>query len=330
MNQVRKAGMFTGLILLLSAYFLIQPSIGSCQDLKYPTRPIKLVVSYSAGGPTDVTSRTLADLAGKYLGQEIIVENKTGAGGTVGIRFVLKSKPDGYTIASVTGGPIVTTPFFMEVDYNPATDFNPIIQYANADHPFFVSATSPIKTFKGFIETARKREIMIAGLGFTAPDVTLMRLAAVGKLKFKHVPYTGASQMIPAVLGGHAEAGCVAGIYEYVRGGKLRILVQTGPSRNKEFPDIPTLKELGYDIETYTCYGFIAPKGLPEEIREKLEKAFSRAIQDPSFAKVLHTAGFTLMERKGADFGRELKEAYEISEKELTKLGLGKFAKEKK
>lgn len=330
MSRIKSSGMFTGLILLLSAYFLIQPSIGSCQDLKYPTRPIKLVVNYSAGGPTDVTCRALADLAGKYLGQEIIVENKAGAGGTVGVRFVAKSKPDGYTIGSLTASPVVTAPFFMEVDYNPAIDFTPIIQYAIADHPLFVPTNSPIKTFKDFIETARKREITMAGLGLTGPDISIMRLATVEKLKLKHVPYAGTSQVVVAVLGGHADAAAVSGIYEYVRGGKLRLLAQTGGYRNNEFPDIPTLKEIGYDIETIAFYGLIAPKALPEQIREKLEKAFSKAIQDPPFAQLVHNASYKLLEKNSNDFAKQIKEAYEKSEKELRELGLGKFAKEKK
>lgn len=330
MSKVKKSGVLLGMIILLSAFFLIQPAMVSGQDVKYPTRPIKLVVNFSAGGPTDVTCRALADLAGKYLGQEIIVENKAGAGGTVGVRFVAKSKPDGYTIGSLTASPVVTAPFFMEVDYNPATDFTPIIQYAIADHPLFVPTKSPIKTFQDFIETARKREITMAGLGLASPDISMMRLAAVEKLKLKHVPYGGSSKVVPAVLGGHADAAAVSGIYEYVRGGKLRLLAQTGGYRNKEFPDIPTLKELGYDIETFAFYGLIAPKGLPEQIKEKLEKAFWKAMQDPSFAKVVHNASYTLSEKNSNEFAEQIKEAYEKSEKELRELGLGKFSKEKK
>lgn len=300
-------------------------------EASYPAKPIRLVVPFAAGGPTDLCSRKLADLGGKDLGQEIIVENKIGAGGTVGARFVAFSKPDGYTIGSLASSAVVIQPHLAQkLDFDPIADFVPLAQYAIADHPLAVPANSPIKTFKDFIEEGRKRELTYAGSGMTAADVAIMRLAAEAKIKLKIVAFAGMAPSITAVLGGHTDAIVSSGYYEYVRSGKLRLLAQTTAQRNKEFPDVPTLKELGYNIETRAFYGLVGPKGLPEAIREKLEKSFAKAIRDPAFSQTIHNASFTLAYRNGRDYAQYIKEVYEISRKEFQELGLGKYAKEKK
>jgi len=319
-----------GCICFILTYFFIQPQAASSSEVKYPTRPIKFIVIFSAGGGSDVTCRKLADLAGKYLGQEIYVENKPGAGGAVGVRFIAKSKPDGYTIGHLSASPVVIAPFFQEIDYDPTTDFTPIIQYGMADHPLGVPVDSPIKTFKDFIEEARKREIKIAGTGNTSADIAMLRLAAAEKLKLTIVPYGGFAPSLPAVLGGHADAIVSAGYYEYVRSGKLRLIAQTTGMRNNEFPDIPTLKELGYDIETAVFYGIVGPKGLPEQIKKKLEEAFTQAAHDPSFPQVSHNVAYTCFYRNSEDWGKHIKKEYQRSEKEFRELGLGRFGKEKK
>ena len=253
-----------------------------------------------------------------------------GAGGAIGVRFIAKSKPDGYTIGQLSGSPVVISPFFQEVDYDPTVDFTPIIQYADADHPLAVPADSPIKTFKDFIEEARKRQVTYASMEVSAVSIALTRMAAEAKIKLKLIPTGGTGQAVPMVLGGHTDAIAVSGVYEYVRSGKLRLICQTGGVRNKEFPDIPTLRELGYDAETVALFGIVAPKGLPEQIKRKLEETFTRAVHDPSLAQVVENAGFTLVYRNGEDFGKYIKEAYKNSEKQLRELGLGKFSKEKK
>jgi tripartite-type tricarboxylate transporter receptor subunit TctC len=327
---MKRAGILLGLICLVLTYFFIQPPMVSSADVKYPTKPIKLIVPFSAGGPLTIIGQKLAELAGPYLGQEVILDFKPGSGGLVGVRFVAKSKPDGYTICSLSASPVVIAPHFTEVDYDPVTDFTSIVQYGYADHPLSVPMDSPIKTFKDFIEEARKRELTIAGVGRTAADIAMDRLAVIAKVKLKIVPFGGMAPAITAILGGQTDAVVTSGYYEYVRSGKLRLLCLTTGMKNKEFPEIQTLKELGYDIEVPAFYGIIAPKGLPEQIRKRLEEAFTRAVHDPSFAPTVHNAGYTFFYRNGEDFGNHIKEMYKRSEKECRELGLGKYAKEKK
>jgi tripartite-type tricarboxylate transporter receptor subunit TctC len=330
MEEKKKFGLF-GLACLLFSVFLVSPLTANGAEPKYPTKPLRLIVPFAAGGPTDVVCRKLADLAGKDLGQEIIVENKTGMGGAVGSRFVAFSKPDGYTIGSLGSASVVIHPHQgAKLDFDPVTDFSFIVQYAVADHPLAVAAGSPLKTFKDFMEEGRKRQINYSSMELIAASVAVNRLALMAKINLKLVPFDGAAPAITACLGGHTDAVVSSGLYEYVRSGKLRLLAQTTGERNKEFPDIPTIKELGYNIEARAFYGIIAPKGLPESIRARLEKAFSAAVQDPSVAPSVRNASYTLMYRNGKDFSRYVIDAFEISQKEFMEMGLGKYTKDKK
>jgi tripartite-type tricarboxylate transporter receptor subunit TctC len=329
MEEKIKFGLLCLVCLLLNVF--LSPLMANGADTKYPIKPLRLIVPFAAGGPTDVVCRKLAELAGKDLGQEIIVENKTGMGGAVGSRFVAFSKTDGYTIGSLGSASVVVAPHMgAKLDFDPVTDFSFIAQYAVGDHPLAVAAQSPLKTFKDFMDEGRKRQITYGGMELIAASIAVNRMASIAKINLKLVPFGGAAPAITACLGGHTDAVVSSGLYEYVRSGKLRLLAQTGEDRNKEFPDVPTLKELGYDAESRVFYGIIAPKGLPEPIRARLEKAFTSAIQDPSLSPILHNASYTLMYRNGKDFSRYVKEAFDISQKEFQEMGLGKYAKEKK
>jgi tripartite-type tricarboxylate transporter receptor subunit TctC len=329
MEEKMKIGLLCLVCLLLNV--LLSPLMASGADTKFPTKPLRLIVPFAAGGPTDVVCRKLADLAGKNLGQEIIVENKTGMGGAVGSRFVAFSKPDGYTIGSLGSASVVIHPHMgAKLDFDPVTDFSFVAQYAVADHPLAVAAESPLKTFKDFMEEGRKRQITYSSMELIAASVAVNRLALMAKINLKLVPFDGAAPAITACLGGHTDGVVSSGLYEYVRSGKLRLLAQTTGERNKEFPNIPTIKELGYNVEARAFYGIIAPKGLPESIRARLEKAFTVAIQDPSVAPSVRNASYTPMYRNGNDFSRYVKEAFEVSQNEFKEMGLGKYAKDKK
>ena len=327
---MKRAGILLGFICLVLTYFSIQTRVVSPADIKYPTKPIKFIVPFSAGGPLDIIARKLANLAEPYLGQEVIVENKPGGGTLVGVRFVVKSKPDGYTICFLTPSPVVIGPHFTDVDYDISTDFTPIIHFAYGDQPVIVRADSSIKTFNDFMEEAQKREVTVAGQGMATPAIAIMRLAAIAKVKLKIVPFEGAGPSLTALLGGQTDGAVGSGFYEYVRSGKVRLIFLTTGMKNKEFPEIPTLRELGYPIEVSQFNGIIGPKNLPEQIQKKLEAAFTRAIRDPSFTPALNNASYEFVYKNSEDFGKLIKEEYKRAEKELRELGLGKYAKEKK
>jgi tripartite-type tricarboxylate transporter receptor subunit TctC len=326
---MKKSRLVVSLICMVWICIFILAPIATSADETYPNRPIKLVVCFSAGGPTDLACRKLAEIVSKDLGQEVYVEQKLGGGGLVGNRFIAFSKPDGYTIGSMGSASVLVHPHLKApMDFDPVNDFTPIAQFAVADHPLVVPINSPIKTIQQFIEEGRKRQLTYAGTGNSAADIQLESFAAQAKIKLKIVPFGGMAPSLTALLGGHTDAACVSGLYKSVRDGQTRLLAQTTATRNKEFPDIPTLKELGYDVETRIFYGIVGPKGIPEQIRAKLEKAFSKAIHDPSFPKVLYNAGYSLVYRNSKDFGNYIKESFIASQKQFKELGLGKYAKE--
>jgi tripartite-type tricarboxylate transporter receptor subunit TctC len=330
MEEKKTSGLLWLVCLLLSAP-LFFPLLAYSAEPNYPTKPIRLIVPFAAGGPTDVVCRKLADLVSKDLGQELIVENKTGMGGAVGSRFVAFSKPDGYTIGSLGSASVVVHPHMgVKMDFDPVTDFSFIAQYAVGDHPMAVPTQSPMKAFKDLIAEARKRQVTYAGMELIAATIAVNRMASIAKINLKLVPFGGGAPAVTACLGGHTDAVVSSGLYEFVRSGKLRLLAQTGGDRNKEFPDVPTLKELGYDAESRVFYGIIAPKGLAEPIRARLEKAFTLAIQDSSLVPVLHNASYTLKYRTGEGYARYIKEVFDLSQKEFKEMGIGKYAKEKK
>lgn len=281
MEEKKKFGLLWLVWLLLSASLLF-PLTANGGEPKYPAKPLRLIVPFAAGGPTDVVCRKLADLVGKDLGQEVIVENKTGMGGAVGSRFVAFSKPDGYTIGSLGSASVVVHPHMgAKLDFDPVTDFSFIVQYAVGDHPLAVAAGSPIKTFKEFLEEGRKRQITYAGMELIAASIAVNRMASIAKINLKLVPFGGGAPAVTACLGGHTDAVVSSGLYEYVRSGKLRLLAQTGGDRNKEFPDVPTLKELGYDVESRVFYGIIAPKGLRNRFGRDWKKPLLQRFRTP-------------------------------------------------
>jgi tripartite-type tricarboxylate transporter receptor subunit TctC len=329
MKIKKRSKKLIGCICFLMVYFSLQVSVVSLADTQYPTKQIKYIMPFTPGGPTDICARKLIDIAKKELGQEIIMEYKPGAGGLVGIRFLSNSKPDGYTIGTITSSSLLVTPFFQDVDFT-YKDLTPIALFYIAEHPLAVRVDSPIKTFKDFLEEAKKREIKIAATGMATADFAMMRLADKAKINLKIVPYGGTAPSISAVLGGHADAVIQSGYYEYVRAGKLRLICLTTGMRSKEFPDIPTLKELGYDIEVVVFFGLAGPKGLPNPIRERLEKAFTKAVGDPSFATVLQPLGYAVFYKNSEDFAKYIQQEYEKAENQFRELGLGKFSKEKK
>jgi len=331
MRTMKKSRVFLGFFYLFSAYFLIQPAKLITADEKYPTKQIKFIVPVAAGFGTDISCRKWVLLVEKSLGQEIIIENKVGAGTIIGATFLAKSKPDGYTIGAIMSSIFATTPHLTKLDFDPLTAFTPILQWADIDQMLLVPMNSPIKTFKEFIEEGHKRQIQVSGTGMTSPDIAMEILAAETRINLKVVPFGGGVQAITAALGGQVDAAAVGGGYEYVKSGKMRIIARlNGKEEDTKYGVIPTLKGLGYNVEALSFTGLVGPKGLPEHVKTKLEEDFTRALHDLSMREIIQSCGYTLMYRNSNDFDKYLKEVYERSRKDFIRLGLGIYAKEKK
>lgn len=272
----------------------------------WPTKPITLIVPFPAGGSTDRHFRTLAELAGKQLGQNVIVENKPGAGGTLGPSTMAKTaKPDGYTIAQYPLG-MLRYPHMQKVNWNPIDDFTFIIGLSGYTFGFTVRADSPYKTFNDYIEAARKSPGTIdygsTGIG-SSPHLLMEEVAINAKVKLNHVPFKGNADMQQALLGGHVSAQSDAtGWDKFVDNGQMRLLVTFGEQRTKRWPQVPTAKELGYGVVSTSPYGLVGPKGMDAAVVKKLHDAFKTALEDPKDLEVLAQLNQDIWYRNGADY----------------------------
>ena len=269
---------------------------GASAQEPYPSRPISIVNPFPPGGIADLTARPLAASFERLLKQPVVVVNKAGAAGAVGAQFASVAKPDGYTllIALVS---ISSTPEVDKLFGRPATytrDQFVGIARLNADPPV-LAVNGPWKTLKELVDDAKKRpgEITFASSGpYGASHLPLEMFLQAAGLKMRHLPTTGGAPATTAVLGGHAQlwASPPALAAPHIEAGKMRALATWGATRLAAFPDVPTLKELGYDVEYYIWTGLFAPRGAPANVIQTLRDATRKAVEDPEFKSSMDKA----------------------------------------
>jgi len=295
---------------------------------EYPTKPITLVIPYPAGGSTDLTGRALANAAKKYLDQPIIVENKSGGGGTVGPSLVITKPPDGYTIGIITSSPTIA--YHMgKLNFNPIDDLTHIMRWGGYLFGLVVQTESQWKTIQEFLqyskENPRKVSYGSPGVG-TPPHLAMEELASLaGAIQWIHVPYKGGAESNTGLLGGHVEGvSDSSGWAHLVDAGKFRLLVTYGYQRSTRYPQVPTLKEIGYDMVSPGPIGLIGPKGMPKPIVEKLHDAFKKAMDDSEFQAVMKKLDMTMLYLNSEDYEKYVRQDSERIEKLVQKLGLRK------
>jgi tripartite-type tricarboxylate transporter receptor subunit TctC len=257
----------------------------------FPDRPIRLLCPWTAGGSTDLQMRSLAEAAGKLLGQPMVVENRPGAGGTLGAVHLLQSRPDGYTLSQI---PISIFRFpFMQASpgWNPLTDFTYVSHITGYLFGTVVRADSPFQTFPELMAWAKanpgKLTYGTPGVG-TSLHITMEQLALKAGVEFLHVPFRGVAENQTALLAGTVMASAdSSGWAQLVKDGRLRLLVTWGAERARNFPEVPTLQELGFGIVSASPYGFAGPKGMDAAVVKVLDDAFRRAIDDPAHRAIL-------------------------------------------
>ena len=269
---------------------------GASAQEPYPSRPISIVNPFPPGGIADLTARPLAASFERLLKQPVVVVNKAGAAGAVGAQFASVAKPDGYTllIALVS---ISSTPEVDKLFGRPATytrDQFVGIARLNADPPV-LAVNGPWKTLKELVDDAKKRpgEITFASSGpYGASHLPLEMFLQAAGIKMRHLPTTGGAPATTAVLGGHAQlwASPPALAAPHIEAGKMRALATWGATRLAAFPDVPTLKELGYDVEYYIWTGLFAPRGVPANVIQTLRDATRKAVEDPEFKSSMDKA----------------------------------------
>lgn len=286
----------------------VLPNVILAQE-KYPSKPISHLIGYAAGGTTDVSTRPLVSAASKLLGQSITIINKGGGASSVAMASLKNEKPDGYTIGTLATGGIISQ-HLRKVTYDTASDFTPIIQYAVYLYGIVVLPDSPWKTFKELVEYARanpgKIRYSSAGAG-TPQHLVLERVSMQEKIKLTHIPFQGGNQAVTALLGGHVEA-CAEGTdwKKYVEAGRLRLLAVFGETRAVNFPGVPTLVEMGWNIVAPSIMCVVGPKGLSTQVVTTLHGAFKGAMEDPNFVKTSQQMDNPIVYRGPQELGAHL------------------------
>lgn len=303
-----------GWILAAACAILIGALPVGAQD--WPTKPIEVVVGYAPGGGTDMVARAIADVAAKYVGQPLVVNNKPGATGIIGSQYVYSSKPDGYTLVVAGGSETVSVPHFRSLPFNPVTDFDPVIRLMVERVGFYVRTDSPWKTMKDFIADAKqnpeKYSYATSGVGGLHHATVLVTEKRTG-IKLTHVPHKGGAETLTALAGGHVSVAMASPneAYALVQGGRVRCLAITALERSPTEPNAPTMRELGYDVYIDNQKGFVYPKGVPQPIRQKFHDAVKKAYDDPQFRASADKLKLELSYLNGEDFRKALKNMYD-------------------
>ena len=296
--------------LLLAAF--VTPA-AQAQD--FPNRPIRMVIAFPPGGPTDFVGRLVADRLKTILSQPVLIENKPGANGAIGADFVAKAEPDGHIIFLSTVGAVAITPNMRtDLPYDVLRDFAPVTMVVRNTTVMVVRADHPANSAKEFVEVAKKKNGALpfasTGVGSTTHLATEMYASAAG-FKFVHVPYRGAAPALTDLLGGQVEAffGDVPVLMPQIKGGKVKPIGAASAQRNPALPNVPTLAEAGYpDTSSDNWYGLLAPAKTPPAVIARLNAAFVSAINDPAVKQKLIESGAIPVADTPAQFGQTLKE----------------------
>ena len=314
--------------LLQSAAALAVPALGAQAFAQaFPARPIKLVIAFPAGGPTDITMRSLADNASRVLGQPVIVENKPGAGGTLPAQQLQGATADGYTVAQIPLG-VFRLGYTTKINWDPVKDINYVINVTGYAFGIVVPADSPLKNWADFVAYAKANpgKLTYGSTGtLTSPHLTTELIAQKDGIQLQHVPYKGSADLQLALISGQLMAGADStGFAPQVEAGKLRVLNTWGEKRLDKFPNAPTLKELGYDIVQNSPFGIGAPKGTPPEVVRRLHDAFKKAMEEPSYVAALARYDMLPNYLSSADYAKFAQDTVVREKVLIEKLGLAK------
>jgi tripartite-type tricarboxylate transporter receptor subunit TctC len=290
--------------ILLSAGTVL-PAVATHAADAYPTQPIRLIVPFPPGGPTDALARRLADGLSKPLGQTVIVENKAGAGGNIGAEFVANAKPDGYTLLFGTSGPLaINVSLYKKLGYDPRTSFTPIVRIGHLPNVLVVNPSVPATDVKELIAYAKSHPDTLSfassgnGASSHLAGVLFNDMAGTHIL---HVPYRGTGPALNDLLGGQVSMAFtdILTALPHIKSGTLRAIGLASAQRSAAVPDLPTIDEQGlkgYDVSVF--FGIVAPAGTPAPVVEKLNAAFNSAMADPGVKQTLETQGIVPAEDK--------------------------------
>lgn len=272
----------------LAAAVMVMAALSSTASAAYPDRPITMIVGFSAGGATDILARAVAPLMEEKLGARIIVVNRTGAGGEIAFNAIAAAAPDGYTIGLINSPNVLTIPIERKTNYN-LDKFDLLGNVIDDPGAFTVNSESRWKTLAELIADAKARpgKITVGTTGVGSDDhIAMLELERQVGVKFNHIPFKGGADVRSALIGKQIDVASMnigEGIQGARNGSPYRNLGQMSIERSPVAPDVPTFRQLGYDVVVASLRGFAAPKGLPDDVRGKLVEALAYAVNDATF-----------------------------------------------
>jgi len=310
--------------LLVLAAALLAPL---AQAQAFPSRPVTLLITFPAGGPTDLAGRALAEATAKYLGQPVVVENRPGATGTLGAAALVNAKPDGYTVSMI---PVTALrlPHMENVPFDPMKDIRYVMGVSGYVFAVVVRADAPWKTMADLVAHAKANPEKVSygshGIGGSV-HLAMEELSAAQGVKLNHVPFKGSADMLRAMLGGHLDVAVDStGAVPHVASGKARVLAVFTENRVPVWPDAPTLKELGYGIVSTSPYGIGVPAATPPAVIKALHDAFKKGLEDPIHTRMLEKFNQPVWYLSSEDYERYAREQYARERAIIERLGLSK------
>jgi len=294
---------------VLAVAFAIAAFAAPAAADEYPSRPVKIVVPFSAGGAVDGPIRVVALELSKHLGQQVVIENRPGAGATIGSDYVAKSPPDGYTLLLASQTNAISASLYSKLAFNPIDDFTPIALLGREPGVLVVNPGLPVKTVREFIAYVKERPGKIdyasSGNG-SGQHLFAAMLASMAGLRMNHIPYRGSGQATTDLLGGQVMMSMpgLSSMTGHIRNGRLRALAVTGIKRSPQMPDVPTLAESGLpNYSAYVWLGLLAPKGTPPVIVDRLNRELIAALATQEVRAYMNGASIEVVGSTPAEFG---------------------------
>jgi tripartite-type tricarboxylate transporter receptor subunit TctC len=309
--------MKTKLLLQIAALAVATGTLsGAVARAEYPEKPITMIVPWTAGGSTDQTARVLAKAAEAQLGQPIVIVNRPGASTTIGMAELAKAKPDGYTIGTLSSSGYLIALQGRQLPFHPINDFSYVSYYGDNVIGVAVLADAPWKSLTELVEVGKKEPGKLkygtAGVG-TTQHLTTEALQRSSGAKFVHVPQQGSAASMPALLGRHVDFLTETSVWApFVEDKQVKLLAVTTPQRVQTYPDVPTMNELGFK-SLRSVQAIIAPAGLPEPIRVKLEGAFREALKDKAFRETMQRLAMEVVDLPGAEVKKLVESEYQLA-----------------